>query len=802
MLYFSSNAGKICFKKNLWEQLFAFQAKSRVGTEVQDKINSCTNYEHYFDGELPISDRSQKYCVWPDSLLKNIQDDYSTDEIIELCSFAQSVTASQDGFLLFEESEGRIIICNQVFSKLFNLPDSPLGHSFDSVFGRGAQWSGGRYDEAFYQAARGGSHPFSTEFLLEGPDLPGKKSRWAALFLPYRANRRPARLCCLKKFVGSVDSVEAEEQLEQSLSLQEQKQELLRVNAQLRIENAERSAVAQALRRAESRYRDIFDSATEGIFQWTPDNKLLSANMAFARMMGFPTVNSLFFDAAERGFHFCCTPATEKDLMDQLEQQGGVSNFEFQLVRKDGVQVWSGMNARRVPGAGGYTNYYEAFVENISGRKLTEEKLLYQAFHDPLTSLANRALFHDRLRMALRRVSRQPNYSFAVLYLDLNRFKIVNDSFGHNTGDDVLCHAAVEILSCVRDVDTVARFGGDEFAVLIEEVANGAYAVSVAKRIHEALSRPFMLKGQEINIGASIGIVLRAETYDQPETILRDADTAMYRAKADKSACYKVFNQKMREETLESIMLETDLRQSVKDKDFYLVYQPVVSLATRELYGFEALLRWNRAGRNINSSQFIPVAEETGLIKGLGLFAIEEVCKQMVEWKKRYTQPFIVHLNISGRQLISPGFPEEVRDILERTRVDPSWLLFEITEDVFLNNRGACIQGVHQLRDLGISFCLDDFGTGYSSLSYLRQLPLSCIKVDRSFVTDLEKDSPSLAILRNLLTLGQDLGLSVIVEGIERAAQAEALLAAGCTLAQGYYFHQPLGVDEAAALLN
>ena len=595
---------------------------------------------------------------------------------------------------------------------------------------------------------------------------------------------------------GSAQTVEAER------ALYEQNQTLLRVNAQLRIENAERSAVLLALRRAELRYRDICDNAIEGIIQWTPDKQLISANMSFARMMGFPTVNALFFDGADRGVQFCSSSSVEREMIADLEQRGEISNFEFQMLRNDGTHLWANMNARRVPGLGGYTSYYEAFVENISSRKLIEEKLIHQAFHDPLTGLANRALFYDRLKMALRRASRQKSYSFAVLYLDLDRFKTVNDSFGHNIGDDVLCHTAVEILACVREVDTVARFGGDEFAILIEEVESGAYALQVAKRIYAALGRPFTCKGLEINIGASIGIVLKGEAYALPENLLRDADTAMYRAKADRSICCKVFSRKMREETLESIIFETDLRKGIKDRNFYMVYQPIISMQTGVLYGFEALLRWNHAGQEISPSRFVPVAEETGMIKKLGLQVIEDVCRQVMEWKKVYSHPFVTHINISGRQLIFPSFPREVQKILDRTGIAPSSLLFEITESVLLDNGGACIQDIHNIRDMGINFCLDDFGTGFSSLSYLRQLPLNCIKIDRSFVADLETDQPSLAIVRNLVSLGRDLGLSIVVEGIERKTQAEALLSVGCGLAQGYFFHRPLRLEQVTALLR
>ncbi|MDL2280147.1 EAL domain-containing protein [Desulfovibrio sp. OttesenSCG-928-G11] len=709
-----------------------------------------------------------------------------------------------EGFLAIDGKE-RIVLCNEAICRLFHIAASPLGLNFEKVFGEGSPLLGVSYSERFYHYLLNGPHPVSSEltFIKTLHDGTSQKTSCYVMFLSYNTGPQTLRFCIVKN-VSELTSCEAlisERQAQLERSLQEQNRELMRANAQLRIENAERSAVAQALRRAEARYRDIFDNATEGIFQWTPDWRLVSANMSFARMLGYSTVNSLFLSVADSSFHFCYSPSVEKDMVSELERKGTVSNFEFQVVRRDGTQLWASMNARRVTGPGGYTNYYEAFIENISSRKLTEEKLVYQAFHDPLTGLANRALFHDRLRMAIRRASRQSNYSFAVLYLDLDRFKMVNDSFGHNTGDDVLCHAAVGILSCVREVDTVARFGGDEFAVLIEEMERGSFAVRVAKRIHAVLSQPFMVKDQEINIGASIGIVLRAENYELPEDILRDADTAMYRAKADRGICFKVFSQKMRDETIESIVFETDLRQGLKTEEFHVEYQPVVYMDNGDMYGFEALLRWNRKGEVVSPTYFIPVAEETGLIKNLGLHMIESVCSQVVEWQKKFSTPFLTHLNISGRQLIVPSFPRDVEKILERTGVDPATVLFEITESVLLDNGGACIQGIQHIRELGIQFCLDDFGTGFSSLSYLRQLPLSCIKVDRSFVSEVETDPHALVIVRNLLSLGQDLGLSVIVEGIERQSQVESLLSAGCTLAQGYYFHRPLPVDQAQELL-
>ncbi len=723
---------------------------------------------------------------------------------------ARSFDVLEEGVLCFGP-DGVIIFCNAALRRMLNMTVDPSSSTVAAIFGKDQAHPGAFVSEDFVNHALHSKPPFATTVFFEHHAVLGETPEaHQALFLPWPARDHNYTLCILQKQKTGIEdeatavnlavAPEIEERREQSFA--QQNRELCRINARLRIENAERNAVAQALRRSESRYRDIFDNATEGIIQWTPEWRLISANMSFARMTGYSTVDALLSSASENAFHFCYSPLVEKELMAELERKGHIYDFNFQVVRHDGSQVWASMNARRVAGVDGGTEYYEAFIENIAVRKQAEEKLVYQAFHDPLTGLANRALFHDRLRMALRRAARQPAYSFAVLYLDLDRFKVVNDSFGHNTGDDVLCHTAVNILSCVRDVDTVARFGGDEFAILIDDLRGGTLAIHMAKRIHAVLSEPFTVNGQEISIGASIGIVLQAEKYEYPEEILRDADTAMYQAKADRGVCFKLFSQKMREVAMENVVFETDLRQGIKNSEFYVAYQPIVDMHDKKLYGFEALMRWTRRGMAVSPSHFISVAEETGLIRPLGLYMIELVCRQVAQWKRHFQKDFVTHLNISSWQLINPNFTNDVQQVLNRTGVDPSNLLFEITESALMDSGGACIQGIKQLRNLGIQFCLDDFGTGFSSLSYLRQLPICSLKIDRSFVTEMESDPHSLVIVRNILSLGQDLALDVIVEGIERDSQANALIASGCRYGQGFYFHRPISPDKATEILR
>ncbi len=709
--------------------------------------------------------------------------------------FAETVADLQHGILVID-CYGCIRVCNRAFVSVFQ-PICPA--------------PGTAFMEAF-PAADANLPPHAV--TLRDAVLSLDRHAECLLQLPCAEGFEPRRLLLFawgegvdRTILGLLQAPDHHGNTRPGLSVfaedpQEELRELRRANARLRIENAERRAVAQALRRAESCYRDIFDNATEGIFQWTPDWRLLSANKSFARMLGFSTVNAMRLSTAGRPFHFCCEKEVGARLVSELENRGLISYFELEVQRHDGTTLWAEMNARRVLGIGGTTSYYEAFIENITGRKSAEEKLLYQAFHDPLTGLANRALFLDRLRMAIRRAQRRTDFSFAVLYLDLDRFKIINDSLGHAAGDEVLCHASVIIGSCVREVDTVARFGGDEFAVLIEGAGRPTYAVQVARRIHASLVEPFAIRGQEVNIGASIGVVLKAEKYVHAEDILRDADTAMYRAKGPHKLCYCIFGKRMREETLESISLEADLRAGIKKRAFSMDYQPVVNLLDGTVHGFEALLRWNRNPDEVMSpNRFIPIAEDTGLIAPIGLHTLEMVLKQMQDWSDAGHEDVVIHVNISGKQLASISFARDVEKLLSSFRVNPALLRFEITESVLLHDTGACMAGMHQIRELGVHFCLDDFGTGFSSLSYLRRLPLSSIKIDRSFVADIETDPPSLVILRNLMALGEDLGLNVIVEGIERRSQMEFLTAAGCTLAQGYYFHRPLDPLRAGRLI-
>ncbi len=702
-----------------------------------------------------------------------------------------------DGLVMLDRS-GHVLMCNRAALEFLGVAECPQGKRLGLVLDNpGEEFPGmknlpGPWRNFLSRLESG--EDFQAEVLLH-------RAAAEVYLEALVTNHKDVTICLLRNASGRR---KAEEHLRHShdileQTVQERTGELMRLNAQLRLENAERRTVEQALLRAEARYRDIVDNAIEGIFQRAPDGCFLSANLSLARILGYASVEDLMVVYMTPGELLCHTEEMEKSLTELLEMRGWVSNLEFQVRTRGGAPVWVSMNARRVAGPDGNTLYYEAFMEDITSRKKSEDKLVHQAFHDPLTGLPNRVLFQDRLRMAMRKARRREGYCFAVLYLDLDRFKVINDSFGHSAGDEVLRHAANILKICVREMDTVARFGGDEFALLLDDLEYPATAVRVAKRIRLAMEEPMLYQGQEVRTGASVGVVISKGTYQTPEEILRDADTAMYRAKNSARGSFKVFNQRMRVETMEIIALENDLRKAVGRGELFLHYQPLVEIKTGRAHGFEALLRWNRPSQGlVPPSAFIPVAEDAGLINEIGLHMLRAVCSQICAWQEQEDiGDLSVHVNISGRQLMAPRFAAEVQAILDKIQVSPRRLIFEITESVLLDYGGHVTNMMQQLRELGIRFCLDDFGTGFSSLSYLRLLPLESLKMDRSFLVDLETNHQTRAILRNLLSMGNDIGLTVITEGVERAEQASWLLDAGCRYGQGYFFAKPLDSGEA-----
>jgi diguanylate cyclase (GGDEF)-like protein len=438
-------------------------------------------------------------------------------------------------------------------------------------------------------------------------------------------------------------------------------------------------------------------------------------------------------------------------------------------------------------------------------RARMEDQLRHNTLHDALTGLPNRTLFMERLSHAIARSKRRKEYLFAVLFLDLDRFKVVNDSLGHQVGDELLVAVAQRLMSCLRMEDTVARLGGDEFAILLENISDISDAGRIAERIQRELAAPVNLSGYEVFTSVSIGIVDSASAYGLPDYMLRSADMAMYRAKSSGKARYEMFDRRMHAQALARLQTETDLRHALERQEFSVHYQPMVSLDTGRICGMEALLRWNHPERGVvTPGEFMAVAEETGLVVPIGRWVLNEACRQLAEWHRTFSgsPPLSMSVNLSVRQIAQSDLVDSVREALEESGISPEMLKLEVTESVIVENPGSASTILADLKDLGVELYMDDFGTGYSSLSYLSQLPIDAIKIDRSFVSEMDALDKHFQLVRTVLTLARSLNLRAVAEGVTTEAQMLALRKMGCEQAQGFYFAPPLLVEEAARLLG
>ena len=441
-----------------------------------------------------------------------------------------------------------------------------------------------------------------------------------------------------------------------------------------------------------------------------------------------------------------------------------------------------------------------------SERKKAEDLLTRQAFYDSLTNLPNRALFIDRLRSSLERKKRHPDHSFAVLFLDLDRFKVINDSLGHMIGDQLLLMLAQRLKEHIRSIDTIARFGGDEFAVLMEDTKEISGVYDIAERFHGEMRSPFSIFGREIFTTMSIGIVIsNTGNYTEPEELLRDADTAMYHAKERGKACHVVFDSTMHAKATAALWVETELRRAVEHNDFVVYYQPIISVEENKITGFEALLRWQHAERGIiTPSEFITVAEETGLIIPLGERVIREACRQLKAWQEQFPscRDLTVSVNVSGKVFSQPDFFDFVKNILEEIGLEGSCLRLEIVERTLIENAEPAAAIMKRFEDLNVRFDIDDFGTGYSALNYLRHFPIKGLKIDGSFINALTFDKNNAAIVKTIIALGRDLGLDVIAEAIETVEQLDVFKDMKGEYAQGFYLFRPMDSKAAGNLLS
>jgi diguanylate cyclase (GGDEF)-like protein len=448
------------------------------------------------------------------------------------------------------------------------------------------------------------------------------------------------------------------------------------------------------------------------------------------------------------------------------------------------------------------------YVEKLEGTskelKESREHFRHAAFHDVLTGLPNRSLFSEHLRIALERARQNEEYLFCVLFLDLDRFKNINDSLGHPCGDELLILVARRLEGCIRQTDMVARFGGDEFAILLDAIENPSDAIRVAEKVQQEISAPFKLHNQDAVTTASIGVALSTSDYSEAEDMIRDADTAMYRAKDQGKARYEIFDTAMHTRAVTLLRLESDLRRALQREELCVYYQPIVSIASGELQGFEALVRWQHPERGlISPDQFIAVAEETGLILSLGLSVLREACRQLRTWQQRSLSDrnLTISVNLSAKQLSQSDLIEKVEQVLTESGIDPWQLKLEITETVVMENAELAAITLARLRGLGVRLSIDDFGTGYSSLSYLNRFPVDTLKIDRSFITTLKQGDENVEIVKTIVMLAGNLGMQVIAEGIETADQLQQLRLLKCQYGQGYLFSKPLAATDADMFL-
>lgn len=580
---------------------------------------------------------------------------------------------------------------------------------------------------------------------------------------------------------------------------------------------SERKKIEILLAESEKKYQNIFENAIEGIFQTTIDGHYLSANLALAKIYGYDSPQELKQRLTDIENQLYVKPETRKEFINLLQKNDFVSGFECQVIRKDGQIIWISENARVVKDYNGKPLYFEGTVEDITKYKEAKEKLHKQAFYDPLTDLPNRAFFLQKLEEVIEYY--QNNYDssaeFALLFLDCDRFKVVNDSLGHFIGDELLIAIAKRLLKCVRDKDIVARLGGDEFTILLNNISDIKQVVKVAERIKDECTLPFYLKGHKIFSGMSIGILysgsLNKNEFQlmQPAILLQNADTALYQAKAKGKGCYQFFQSEMHNEALAELELENHLRHALERKELIVYYQPILCTKNRKIKGFEALIRWQHPTKGfISPSQFIPIAEETGLIISIGNWILEQVCLQINEWQKILKQqktdilePIIVSVNLSYRQFCDHQLINNIDSILEKTKIPTESLKLEITESYCMIDEQKTITKMEQLKARNIGLWIDDFGTGYSSFSYLHKLPIQGLKIDSSFVSEIDKNPVKEKIAKAIFALAQDLDLKVISEGIETEKQLEKLQLAGNILGQGYLFSQPLNAKEATLFL-
>ena len=547
-------------------------------------------------------------------------------------------------------------------------------------------------------------------------------------------------------------------------------------------------------RQREAHFRFLTETMHELVCLHEPDDAVSYVSPSCERLLGYTPAEMLHRDPLDWVHSDDLLRLRQGGIRDVI--RGEVPSLTYRALHKAGHVIWLETYLQVVRDGSGRPLRLVSTSRDVTERKEAETALERSALHDALTGLANRTLFRDRLTQALEREKRRPESGFAVLFLDFDRFKAVNDTLGHSVGDALLCAIGERLRGCVRPADTVARLGGDEFTLLLEDVTSIEEVVKTAERVLQTCSRPYELGGQQVTSTASVGIVTSDIGYDQVDEVIRDADIAMYQAKASGRARYQLFTPSLRQQVLGHLALEKDLRQALAQEALELHYQPIVEVETGQPAGFEALVRWTHPEHgNISPQAFIPLAEDTGLIVELDRFMLRRACEQVSAWQRAYPQlpPLTLSVNLSGRSFAAPDLPRHLADVLEQTGFAPHDLKLEITESTLMKDLGTVSATLEEIRAMGVQLHVDDFGTGYSSLAYLQNLPVSTLKIDHSFVEKMTRSPESAELVRTVVAMARSLKLEVVAEGVETDEQLAQLRLLGCEYAQGFLFAKPLG---------
>ena len=563
----------------------------------------------------------------------------------------------------------------------------------------------------------------------------------------------------------------------------------------------DRIRIEQALRKAEEKYRAIFHGAVVGIFQSTPGGRYVDVNPAMARMLGYDSPEDLIATVTDISQQVYVDPESREELMRLLREEGMVKNFECAVHRKDGSQMWFCANVRAVSENGVLVGY-EGTNEDITVRKVAEERIQFLAYYDALTGLPNRTLLQDRLGKALAGARRQ-RCKIALLFLYLDGFKSINDSLGHSAGDLLLQEVAERLKKWGREQDTVARLGGDEFLITLTQVQDLTDVAVAAERLMDAMTTAFVVQGHSLNVSCSIGVSIFPEHGADCETLIKNADAAMYGAKDSGRNNFRFFAEDMNVQALERLRLENRLRLALAREELFLMYQPQVDVATGSVTGLEALLRWQHPNLGlVPPDKFIRIAENSGLIIPIGEWVLRTACRQAKTWQDEGLPAVSVAVNVSAVQFRQQGFCELIRSVLDETGLAAQYLELELTESLLLANADVTLSVLRELKSMGLTLAIDDFGTGYSNFTSLRQFGVSKLKIDRSFIRDVATNPDDSAITAAIISMAKSLRLKVIAEGVENEAQMSFLRAHQCDEIQGYYFSRPLAIEKVADRLR